>query len=90
MSQGLETGAITGAFPAHEGLTVMVTAPAGTDTAGIPHGGTVIAWALIADGVDPGGAHLEPVFLAEGRAWTATQYRVAFGLELDVRVGRAR
>lgn len=90
MTDGLPVGAIAGAFPAHEGLVAVVGAPPGTDTTGIPPGGTVVAWVLVADGVAPGGAHVEPVFLAEGRAWTAAQYRVAFGMELDVRVGRAR
>jgi hypothetical protein len=90
VSQGLEVGSITGAFPAHEGLLAQVAAPPGTDTTNIPPGGSVIAWVLVADAVAPGGAYLEPVFLAEGRAWTLTQYRVAFGMELEVRVGRAR
>ncbi|MGW2594743.1 hypothetical protein ACWCXC_31375 [Streptomyces sp. NPDC001515] len=35
-----------------------------------------------------GGARVEPVFLAAGRAWTPDQYRAAYGQALSVDVGR--
>ncbi|MEU8642235.1 hypothetical protein AB0C91_09990 [Streptomyces sp. NPDC048674] len=86
----MNEGAITGAFPAHEGLTALVGAPPGTDATGIPPGGSVVAWVLVADEVVAGGARLDPVFLAAGRAWTVDQYRRAYGQELDVRVGQVQ
>ncbi|MBL3664542.1 hypothetical protein JL475_00580 [Streptomyces sp. M2CJ-2] len=75
-------------LPACDGLRVQVTAPAGTDTAGVPGGGVVVGWALVADTSAVGGARVEPVFLADGRAWTPDQYRATYGQQLRVQVGR--
>ncbi|MFJ6559987.1 hypothetical protein ACIQMV_08900 [Streptomyces sp. NPDC091412] len=83
-------GPIHGMTPAAPGLTVQVTAPPGTDTTGVPAGGGVVAWALVADPGTAGGARVEPVFLADGRAWTPDQYRAAYGQRLEVRVGVVR
>lgn len=82
------SGAIDGLVAASPGLSVAVSAPAGMDTAGIPPGGAVVGWVLVEDGSLPGGARVDPVFLADGRAWTPDQYRAAFGQQLGVRVGR--
>ncbi|MFE7233894.1 hypothetical protein ACFVAF_25155 [Streptomyces sp. NPDC057596] len=76
--------------PAAPGLTVEVKAPPGTDTTGVPAGGGVVGWILVDDASTPGGARVDPVFLAAGRAWTPDQYRAAYGQQLEVRVGVAR
>ncbi|MFJ6566656.1 hypothetical protein ACIQNU_04500 [Streptomyces sp. NPDC091292] len=76
MADGV-AGSIVGMLPALNGLMVQVSAPAGVDTAGVPPGGGVVGWVLVADPDAAGGARLEPVFLAGGRAWTPDQYRVA-------------
>lgn len=82
-------GGVLGALPAVPGLSVQVSAPPGTDTVGVPPGGMVVGWVLVADGDAVGGARLDPVFLAAGRAWTPDQYRAAYGQTLGVAVGRA-
>lgn len=79
---------IVGALPAVPGLVVQVTAPPGTEATGIPPGGMVVGWALVADEGAPGGARLDPLFLAAGRAWTPDQYRATYGQTLGVVVGR--
>lgn len=88
MADAVRVGDIVGVLPASEGLRVQVAAPAGTDPSGIPPAGVVVGWVLVADGAAVGGARLDPVFLADGRAWTADQYRATYGQQLDVRVGR--
>ncbi|HEX5543461.1 MAG TPA: hypothetical protein VFX60_18235 [Micromonospora sp.] len=80
------TGEVVGVVAATPGLTVLVSAPPGTDTTGVPAGGVVVAWATIADPGAVGGVRVEPVFLADGRAWTPDQYRAAYGQQLEVRV----
>lgn len=84
----LTAGGIVGVLPAFAGLSVQVSAPQGADTAGIPPGGIVVGWVVVADTAATGGARVDPVFLADGRAWTPDQYRATFGQGLDVRVGR--
>ncbi|WP_254874922.1 MULTISPECIES: hypothetical protein [unclassified Streptomyces] len=74
--------------PAFDGLRVDVTAPAGADTAGVPGGGPVVGWVLVADEAAVGGTRVDPVFLAAGRAWTPDQFRAAHGQGLGVLVGR--
>ncbi|MEV4041414.1 hypothetical protein [Streptomyces sp. NPDC049744] len=81
---------IVGALPTVPGLVVQVTAPPGTETTGVPPGGVVVGWALIADEGAPGGARLDPLFLAAGRAWTPDQFRTAYGQQFGVVVGRER
>ncbi|MFE4420455.1 hypothetical protein [Streptomyces sp. NPDC056817] len=76
--------------PAAPGLTAEVAAPPGTDTEGIPAGGGVVGWILVDDPSTPGGARVDPVFLAAGRAWTPDQYRATYGQTLDVRVTAVR
>jgi hypothetical protein len=83
-------GGIVGALPAVAGLVVQVTAPSGTETTGVPPGGMVVGWVLIVDEGAPGGARLDPLFLAAGRAWTTDQYRAAYGQHLGVQVTRER
>lgn len=90
MVDGMCAGSIVGVLPAFDGLSVQVLAPAGTDTAGVPTAGGVVAWALVADPESVGGARLDPAFLAAGRAWTPDQYRAAYGQQLTVRVGQTR
>ncbi|MFJ9101285.1 hypothetical protein ACIRJM_22790 [Streptomyces sp. NPDC102405] len=82
------TGRIAGMLPALSGLSVQVSAPQGTETAGVPPGGMVVGWVLVADGSAPGEARVDPVFVADGRAWTPDQYRAAYGQQLNVRVAR--
>lgn len=68
-----------------------MTAPRGTSPDIIreaPRGSEVVAWTLVADPGQPGGAVVEPVFLAGGRAWTLGQYRARYGAALDVQVTR--
>lgn len=88
MSDHAATGGLLGMVPAAPGLSVLVGAPPGTDVAGIPPGGMVIGWVLVADASVAGGARVDPVFLADGRAWTPDQYRAAYGQQLGVQVGR--
>ncbi|TFI30171.1 hypothetical protein [Streptomyces sp. 4R-3d] len=83
-------GAITGMVPAFDGLLVQISAPAGTDPGTAPPGGPVVGWAVVDDPDAVGGARLDPVFLAAGRAVTPDQYRAAYGPQFDVQVGRAR
>lgn len=89
-SESRTPGSIRGVLPAFDGLRADVTAPAGTDPGAAPGGGPVVGWALLDDPASAGGARLEPVFLAAGRAWTPDQYRATYGQQLTVRVGRER
>ncbi|MGQ4733322.1 hypothetical protein ACUN3E_37405 [Streptomyces sp. Ju416(a)] len=82
-------GSVVGMVPAFDGLRVEVTAPPGADTAGVPGGGPVVGWVLVADEGAVGGARVDPVFLAAGRAWTPDQFQAAHGQHLGVVVGRA-
>lgn len=69
---------------AEPGLTVQVSAPAGTpreSVAAMPTAGAVVAW-TIEDGL------VQPVFLAAGRAWTPAQYRGVHGATLILDVVR--
>ncbi|CAM5625455.1 hypothetical protein STENM36S_03963 [Streptomyces tendae] len=75
-------------IPALPGLRVDVTAPPGTLTDGVPGGGVLLGWVLVADDEAAGGARVEPVFLSAGRAWTPDQFRAAYGQQLGVVVGR--
>lgn len=86
LTQGPKPGGITGTLPAFAGLSVQVTAPAGTDTKGIPPGGAVIGWALVTDANAAGGTRIDPAFLADGRTWTPDQYRAAYGQQLGIAV----
>lgn len=84
-----EAGSIVGVLPALPGLGVQVSAPAGADVEGVPAAGALVGWVLVADPAAAGGARLDPVFLADGRAWTPDQYRAAYGEQFGVRVERA-
>lgn len=77
-------------FPAAPGLVAQASTPQGTDTTGVPPAGMVVAWAVVEDLDAVGGARLDPVFLADGRAVTPDQYRAAYGQQLTVHVGRSR
>lgn len=79
-------GAVSGLVAAVPVWVVEVSAPPGTVTAGVPPGGSVVGWVLVADDVAAGGARVEPVFLAAGRAWTPDQYRAMYGAGLGVQV----
>lgn len=85
-----EPGSILTGLPAGQALVAQAAAPAGTHTDGVPTPGMVIAWVLVADPEAIGGARVDPVFLADGRAFTPDQYRAAYGQQLTVRVGRAQ
>lgn len=90
MAKGPGPGRITTMLPAFDGLYVQVEAPAGADTTGIPGGGPVVGWAVIDTPGHTGGARIDPVFLADGQAWTPDQYRATYGLLLEIRVERGR
>lgn len=87
-TEGAAAGSIVGVLPAFAGLAVTVTAPRGTDPTGLPAGGVVVGWVLVADPEAVGGARVDPLFLAAGHAWTPDQYRTAHGSTLGVHVGR--
>ncbi|MBT2426145.1 hypothetical protein J7F02_10760 [Streptomyces sp. ISL-112] len=73
--------------PAFAGLRADVTAAPGAETSGVPGGGAVVGWVLVADEAAVGGARVDPVFLAAGRAWTPDQFREAHGQHLGVLAG---
>ncbi|WP_127468786.1 hypothetical protein [Streptomyces sp. B27] len=79
-------GAVVGMVSAFAGLRADVTAAPGSETAGVPGGGVVVGWVLVADEQAVGGARVDPVFLAAGRAWTPDQFREAHGQHLGVLV----
>ncbi|MEU0991261.1 hypothetical protein [Streptomyces sp. NPDC005953] len=81
-------GPIVGTVPAPLDVRVTIAAPAGSDVSGVPAPSVVVAWVLVGDPLEAGGARLEPVFLAGGRAWTPDQYRAAYGQRLTVNVAR--
>lgn len=83
-------GVVSGLVPAAPGLVVQASAPPGTDTTGVPPPGVVVGWVLVTDPAVPGGARVEPVFLAAGRAWTPDQYRATYGQQLGVQVAAVR
>lgn len=80
--------AVTGIVPAAPGFRVMVSAATREDAEGVPAASDVVGWATVVDGEAVGGLRVDPVFLADGRAWTPDQYRAAYGQALDVRVWR--
>lgn len=59
-------GPVTGVVPAQPGATV---AAGGTVL------GPVVAWALVTDGIQPGGVRIDPVWVSAGRTWTPDQHR---------------
>jgi hypothetical protein len=61
-------------------------APQGSDIASVPTPSYVVAWALILDDTVPGGAVVEPVFVAGARTWTPDQFRAAYGSSLELTV----
>ncbi|GHJ04830.1 hypothetical protein TPA0906_66950 [Streptomyces olivaceus] len=89
VADGDGAGGVLGMLPAFDGLRADVTAPPGAETAGVPGGGLVVGWVLVADPGAAGGARVDPVFLAAGRVWTPDQFRAAYGQTLGVQVGRA-
>lgn len=75
--------------PATPGFAVKASVPSGTSTAGIPVPSKVVAWAALADPDSPGGVRLDPVFLADGRAWTPDQFRAEYGAAITLEVAAA-
>ncbi|WP_329376012.1 hypothetical protein [Streptomyces sp. NBC_01483] len=86
MPQALPDRTIVTVVPASQGWRVDAFAPCGSDTAGVPTPSHVVAWALVADELVPGGATVEPVFYAGERTWTPEQFRAAYGDNLNVKV----
>lgn len=82
--------AVTAIVPASLGFRVTVRAATEREAEGAPAPSDVVAWAAVADPGAAGGVRVDPVFLADGRAWTPDQYRAIYGQRLDVRVGRAQ
>ncbi|MEU0354983.1 hypothetical protein [Streptomyces cyaneofuscatus] len=83
------SGVVVGLVATAPGLLVEVSAQTGTDVDGVPPGGVVVGWVLIGDEGVAGGARVDPVFLAAGRAWTPDQFRQEHGQHLALVVGRA-
>lgn len=86
---GRAAGDIVSLAAAEPGCRVEVAAPDGVDTSGVPAPSWIIGWVLVADETAAGGSRIDPVFLADGRAWTPDQYRATYGQQLTVQVGRA-
>lgn len=84
-----QPGVIGGIIPAAPGWRVDVYAPQGTEAGDAPVPSLVVAWALVADESTPGGSRIDPVFVADGRAWTPDQYRATYGQALQVQLARA-
>ncbi|CAK7288542.1 conserved hypothetical protein [Streptomyces misionensis JCM 4497] len=80
------SGAVTDVIPAGPGFRVNVYASSGTPVGAVPVPSAVVAWASIADPDQAGGVRLDPVFLADGRAWTPDQFRATYGPLLEVTV----
>lgn len=82
----LDHGAILSLAPAAPGWRVDAFAPRGSDTTQVPTPSHVVAWALVANQLAPGGAQVEPVFYAEDRTWTPEQFREAYGEHITLKV----
>jgi hypothetical protein len=61
-------------------------APQDSDISSVPPPSYVVAWAAVADAGAPGGAIVEPVFVAGARTWTPDQFRAAYGETLELKV----
>lgn len=83
-------GTILSVSAAAPGWRVEAFAPRDTDTTRAPAPSHVVAWALIANTIAPGGAQVEPVFYAGDRTWTPDQYREAYGEHITLQVTPAR
>ncbi|MFF7335460.1 hypothetical protein [Streptomyces sp. NPDC008150] len=83
-----EEGAIEGLIPAGPGLRVTASVAQGADTSQIPVPGRVVAWAQVIAAAVPGGARIEPVFLADGRTWTPDQFLAAYGAGIRLSVAQ--
>ena len=81
-----EHGMILSLTAAAVGWRAEAFTPRGTETTGMPMPSHVVAWALVANTLAPGGAQVEPVFYAGDRTWTPDQYREAYGEDLTVRI----
>jgi hypothetical protein len=79
-------GVITTVVSAAPGWKVDAYAPQGTDISSVPTPSHVVAWALLAAENAPGGAVVEPVFVAGGRTWTPDQFRATYGTDLELKV----
>ncbi|WP_069766064.1 hypothetical protein [Streptomyces sp. LUP47B] len=79
-------GVITTVVSAAPGWKVDAYAPRGTDISSVPTPSHVVAWALIATELAPGGAVVEPVFVAGGRTWTPDQFRAAYGAAIELKI----
>ncbi|MFI5739201.1 hypothetical protein ACIA9I_12600 [Streptomyces anulatus] len=55
-----------GMVPAFAGLRADVTAAPGTETAGVPGGGVVVGWVLVADETMAGGARVDAGEVSHG------------------------
>jgi hypothetical protein len=86
ITQEPPAGVIAGLVSAPPGWRVDAYASRGVDVTGIPTPLSVVAWAQIEDTIAPGGARVEPVFVADGRTWTPDQFRAAYGEGLDLKV----
>jgi hypothetical protein len=79
-------GAVLSLTPATVGLLAVASAPTAEAATGAPAPTAVVGWVLVGDAAAAGGARVDPVFLAGGRAWTPDQYRGEFGEGIEVTV----
>ena len=77
---------IAGVVPAAPGWRVDAFAPRDTDISKVPAPSSVVAWVMLVDERSPGGAVVEPVFVAGDRTWTPDQFRAAYGQMLELKV----
>ena len=75
-------------IPASPGYRIEASMPADMDQRGVAVPTDVVGWAQIADPEAPGGCRVEPVFLANGRAWTPDQYWAKYGPQITLKVTR--
>lgn len=68
------------------GWRVEASVSRGTDISTVPPPSHVVGWVLTADVLAPGGAIIEPAFCADGRVWTPTQFRAAYGAGITLKV----
>lgn len=79
-------GDIVAVVAAQPGWRVDAFAPRGSVVTGVPTPSHVVAWALIADSTEAGGAIVEPVFFAGERTWTPAQFQARYGETLTLKV----
>jgi hypothetical protein len=89
LTEASAVGAITGIVSAAPGWRIDAYAPPGTDVSKAPTPSHIVAWAQVADETAPGGATVQPVFVAGERTWTPDQFRAAYGADIELKIAPA-